>query len=66
MLNLNVIPLQFAALCLNDESIFDLRVGECPVCARKDFLSMSRVLNRKAGANEADLGIHSGAMAESI
>ncbi len=33
-----------AALCLNDEAIFDLSEGRCPACASEHFVLLARWL----------------------
>ena len=38
------LPLARAALCLNDETIFDVREARCPVCGQDAFVLITRWL----------------------
>lgn len=38
------IPLARAALCLNDETVFDLEQQECPTCGGASFALLARWL----------------------
>ena len=42
------IPFTFATLCAeeNCRTVYDLRAGQCPLCASPSGLSLARVLDR--------------------
>ena len=44
------LALEFAALCLScdQETIFDIREGECPTCGRESFALLARWLRGRA------------------
>ena len=44
------LPLEFAALCLDDETIFDLRDGACPTCGSETFSLLAKWLGEKRTA----------------
>ncbi len=42
------IPLSYAAVCLDEEVVFDVRNGVCPTCSRSaSWVLLSRWLTRK-------------------
>ena len=43
------LPLSRAALCLScdQETVFDVEDGECPTCARADFVLLGRWLQER-------------------
>ena len=44
------VPLQRAALCLSDETIFDIQERECPICGSRHFAMLARWLAEHAPA----------------
>ena len=42
------LPLQRAALCLNDETVFDVEQRECPICGSRTFSMLARWLAERA------------------
>ena len=44
------LPLEFAALCLDDETVFDLRDGACPTCNSAAWAPMAKWLGERRTA----------------
>lgn len=42
----DTVPLAWAALCVDSDTIFDLRAGCCPACGSKAALPLARVLGK--------------------
>ncbi len=42
--SVDAVPLAWAGLCLDSDTIYDLRAGCCPACGSKAMLPLSRVL----------------------
>lgn len=42
------LPLDRAALCLGDETVFDIREGRCPTCGDGHLMPLAAFLNRSA------------------
>jgi hypothetical protein len=42
------LPLEFAALCLDDETVFDLRERECPACGATTWALLATWLKERA------------------
>ena len=43
-----------AALCLDDETVFDVEEGACPVCGGESFALLARWLQERTVADERD------------
>ena len=41
------LPLERAALCLDDETVFDLEQQECPTCGSASFALLARWLQER-------------------
>ena len=41
-------PLSRAAMCLEDETVFDVGEGQCPVCGSEHFVLLTRWLTERA------------------
>ena len=41
------LPLEFAALCLDDEAVFDIRAGACPSCNGTTWAPLAKWLTRR-------------------
>lgn len=41
------IPLTFAALCISDETVFDLRAEQCPTCTSRAFVLLANWLKER-------------------
>ena len=41
------LPLEFAALCLDDETVFDIRDGACPMCDRTTWAPLAKWLQER-------------------
>ncbi len=43
------LPLRYASLCLNDETVFDLRDRACPACGSRTLVLLARWLRERVG-----------------
>lgn len=46
----DTVPLAWAALCVDSDTVFDLRAGACPACGSKAMLPLARVLGTEVAA----------------
>jgi len=50
VISTDTVPLAWAGLCLDSDTIFDLRAGCCPACGSKAYLPLARVLGTEVAA----------------
>lgn len=46
------LPLDHAALCADDETVFDVEEGACPVCGGESFALLARWLQERTATEE--------------